>query len=64
MARNSKANIPRERILDEAEALFAERGYYAVTVREITQAARCNLASVNYHFETNRVKSGQMNLSW
>ncbi|MCP4575100.1 MAG: CerR family C-terminal domain-containing protein [Deltaproteobacteria bacterium] len=50
MARISKANIPRERILDEAEALFAERGYYAVTVREITQAAHCNLASVNYHF--------------
>jgi len=40
----------RERILDEAEALFALKGYHAVSVREITGAADCNLASVNYHF--------------
>jgi AcrR family transcriptional regulator len=40
----------KDRILDEAEALFAEKGFHAVTVREITQAARCNLAAVNYHF--------------
>lgn len=42
--------ISRERLLDEAEALFAEKGFHAVTVREITKAAHCNLASVNYHF--------------
>ena len=46
----TKANISKERILYEAEALFAERGFYAVTVREITRAARCNLAAVNYYF--------------
>ncbi|OQX65211.1 MAG: hypothetical protein B5M55_04455 [Desulfococcus sp. 4484_242] len=40
----------KERILDKAEALFAEKGFHAVTVREITRAARCNLAAVNYHF--------------
>jgi TetR/AcrR family transcriptional regulator, regulator of cefoperazone and chloramphenicol sensitivity len=50
MASIPKADIPKERILYEAEVLFAERGFYAVTVREITQAARCNLAAVNYHF--------------
>ena len=50
MAGTPKVNISKERILCEAEALFAERGFYAVTVREITQAARCNLAAVNYHF--------------
>lgn len=50
MAGTPKVNISKERILYEAEALFAERGFYAVTVREITQAARCNLAAVNYHF--------------
>ena len=42
--------LTRERILDEAEALFANNGYHAVSVREITRAARCNLAAVNYHF--------------
>ncbi len=50
MAGTTKVNIPKDRILYEAEALFAERGFYAVTVREITKAARCNLAAVNYHF--------------
>ena len=50
MAGTTKVNIPKDRILREAEVLFARRGFYAVTVREITQAAHCNLASVNYHF--------------
>jgi len=40
----------RERLLDEAERLFAEKGFHAVSVREITKAAGCNLAAVNYHF--------------
>ena len=47
---NHKNELTRERILDEAEALFASNGYHAVSVREITRAARCNLAAVNYHF--------------
>lgn len=40
----------RDRILDEAEVLFARKGFHAVSVREITAAANCNLAAVNYHF--------------
>jgi len=40
----------KERLLKTAESLFATKGYYAVSVREITQAAECNLAAVNYHF--------------
>ncbi len=40
----------RERLLDAAETLFAARGFPATSVRDITAAARCNLASVNYHF--------------
>ncbi|MCB1043987.1 MAG: TetR family transcriptional regulator [Acidobacteria bacterium] len=39
-----------ERILNAAEVLFAERGFDAVSVREITGQAQTNLASVNYHF--------------
>ena len=45
-----KIDQTRERILDEAEKLFAEKGYHAVSVREITTEAACNLAAVNYHF--------------
>jgi AcrR family transcriptional regulator len=50
MDRADNNSISRERILDEAEALFAAKGFHAVTVREITNAADCNLAAVNYHF--------------
>lgn len=42
--------VTRERLLDAAEALFAERGFRAASVRDITQRAGCNLAAVNYHF--------------
>jgi len=40
----------KERILDKAEELFSQKGFYAVSVRQITTAANCNLAAVNYHF--------------
>jgi AcrR family transcriptional regulator len=50
MDRADKNAISRERLLDEAEALFAEKGFHAVTVREITRASHCNLAAVNYYF--------------
>ncbi|MBL7189354.1 MAG: TetR/AcrR family transcriptional regulator [Phycisphaerae bacterium] len=40
----------REKILDVAEGLFAEKGYVQTSIREITKRAHCNIASVNYHF--------------
>lgn len=40
----------RNRILDVAEALFCEKGFDGVSVRELTAAAGCNLAAVNYYF--------------
>jgi len=40
----------RKRLLDTAEVLFAERGFAAASVRDITARAGCNLAAVNYHF--------------
>lgn len=42
----------RERVLDIAEGLFAERGIDAVSIRDITGAADVNLAAINYHFGT------------
>ena len=38
------------RILDTAEALFAEKGFAETSLRTITSKARVNLAAVNYHF--------------
>lgn len=40
----------KDRLLDAAEALFAEHGYSGTSLRQLTQAAGCNLAAVNYHF--------------
>ncbi|GAA5214580.1 TetR/AcrR family transcriptional regulator [Corallincola platygyrae] len=40
----------KTRILDEAEILFAERGFSDTSLRLITSRAEVNLASVNYHF--------------
>lgn len=40
----------RKRLLDQAERLFAEKGFAGTSVREITAAAECNVAGVNYHF--------------
>lgn len=39
-----------EKILDSAEKLFAENGFRATTLRQITRSAGVNIAAVNYHF--------------
>jgi AcrR family transcriptional regulator len=50
MPLKNKHDMTKDRILNEAENLFAQKGFHGVTVREITEAANCNLAAVNYHF--------------
>jgi AcrR family transcriptional regulator len=40
----------REKLLDVAGRIFADRGYRAATIREICIAAGANVAAVNYHF--------------
>lgn len=40
----------KRKLLDAAELLFAEKGFEAVSVRDITQYAKTNVAAVNYHF--------------
>lgn len=40
----------RQLILDTAERLFAGRGFAAVSLRQIIQAAGVNVAAVHYHF--------------
>lgn len=50
--RYKKSEDIRELLLDSAESLFAERGYFGVSIRDITDFAGVRSASVNYHFET------------
>lgn len=40
----------KDKILDAAERLFAERGFAATSVRAITAEAGVNIAALNYHF--------------
>jgi len=40
----------RQRILGAAEELFAEHGFAGASLRQVTAAAKVNLAAVNYHF--------------
>lgn len=42
----------KDLILDAAEKLFAEQGFDRTSLREITAAAKVNLAAVNYHFQS------------
>lgn len=39
-----------EALLDAAEALFSERGYDAVGIRELADRAGANVAAIRYHF--------------
>jgi AcrR family transcriptional regulator len=48
-ARNSEVDT-KTRLLDAAERLFSNKGFEAVSHRDIASAAAVNLAAVNYHF--------------
>jgi AcrR family transcriptional regulator len=51
--RAEQVNATRELILTAAERLFAERGVYAVSNRQVSEAAgQGNNAAVGYHFGT------------
>jgi len=52
LANHADKQPTKERILDAAEGLFAERGFDATSLRLITAAAGVNLAAVNYHFHS------------
>ncbi|MEE9367920.1 MAG: CerR family C-terminal domain-containing protein [Pontiella sp.] len=45
-----KTQTTKDRLLQAACAVFAEKGYQNATVAEICEKAEANIAAVNYHF--------------
>ncbi len=48
--KSTDADPTREKLLVAAWRIFADRGYRAATIRQISVAAGANVAAVNYHF--------------
>src|SRR5580765_5757895 len=44
------SDLTRDKLIDAAGHVFAERGYRAATIREICRRAGANVAAVNYTF--------------
>jgi AcrR family transcriptional regulator len=55
-----KANDTKERILNAAEALFADIGYDAVSMRDVAKRARIVLGLISYHFGTKEKLFGEV----
>ncbi|HWE02328.1 MAG TPA: CerR family C-terminal domain-containing protein [Tepidisphaeraceae bacterium] len=48
---NSATQETRRKLLQAAGEVFADRGFHAATIKQITDRAGASLASVNYHFQ-------------
>src|SRR5439155_22972359 len=42
--------VTRERLLEAAGEVFADKGFRGATIRDICRRANANVAAVNYHF--------------
>jgi AcrR family transcriptional regulator len=49
-ARSRRAAVSEERIIEKATALFAERGYPAISIRDIATACQVNIPSIYHYF--------------
>ena len=47
---DGRGEATQKRLLEAAEQLFARRGFAGVTMRDIGQLARANVAAAHYHF--------------
>ena len=52
MSDSTVKQTTKERLILTAEKLFAEKGFRDVSLRDITEGAGANVASVNYHFQS------------
>ena len=59
-AKETEGCVGRERILRHAEALFAEQGYNAVSIRDIAQATGLSHGAIYHHFASKEDLFGQL----
>lgn len=52
MGSTKSSEKTRERLVEAAGQLFAEKGFNGVTVRDIVQNAETHLSALNYHFRS------------
>ncbi|WP_250475167.1 TetR/AcrR family transcriptional regulator [Caballeronia sp. GAFFF1] len=50
--RRAESEVTRQRILDCAEQLFADKGFHATSIRDIANLVECQFALIGYHFGT------------
>lgn len=50
LARETKAEASREKIMNAAQRLFARRGFEGISIRDIAKAVGMTTASLYYHF--------------
>jgi TetR/AcrR family transcriptional regulator, regulator of cefoperazone and chloramphenicol sensitivity len=48
--REQRGAATRQRLIDTALRLFSEKGFKAVSVRELADHAKSNIAAISYHF--------------
>ena len=57
---NQSRRDPRQRVLESACVVFAEKGFHDATVQEICERAEANIAAVNYHFRDKESLYGEV----
>lgn len=50
MGTKKDSELTRKKLIETAGELFAQKGFSAVTIREIAAASGTNLSAINYHF--------------
>jgi TetR/AcrR family transcriptional regulator, regulator of cefoperazone and chloramphenicol sensitivity len=50
MSHRSDGQVTRQRLIEAASSLFAEKGFRKTTIKEICEESGANIAAVNYHF--------------
>ena len=57
---HKSVRVGKEKILETAEVLFTERGYKAVSIRDIADACQVTNAALYYHFDSKEMLFGQV----